>query len=80
MAGRFQGSKEGGVNIFGHFKFSLQSSLSRCELERMLSEMAQGTIPAIRLTAFHHCEGLVGLRLLTFEAEYALESRTCVAE
>ena len=41
---------------------------------RMLSGLAQGTIPAIRLTAFHHCEGLVDLRLSTFEAKYLLQS------
>ena len=46
------------------------SSPSRSKLERMLSELAQGTIPAIRLTAFHDCEGLVDLRLSTFEAKY----------
>ena len=50
------------------------SSPSRCKLERMLSELAEGTIPAIRLIAFHHCEGLVDLRLSTFEATYLLRS------
>ena len=50
------------------------SSPSRCKLERMLSELAQGTIPAIRLTAFYHCEGLVDLTLSTFEATYLLRS------
>ena len=53
---------------------SSPSSPSRCKLERMLSELAQGTIPAIHLTAFHHREGLVDLRLSTIEAKYLLQS------
>ena len=48
------------------------SSPSRCKLERMLSELEQGTILAIRLTAFHHWKDLVDLSLSTFKAKYLL--------
>ena len=50
------------------------SSPSRCKLERRLSELERGTIPATCLTAFHHCEALVDLRLSTFAAKYLLRS------
>ena len=43
-------------------------------MERRLSDDEAGFILAIRLTALHHCEGLVFFKLFTLLAKYLLRS------
>ena len=68
--GRRQGDRTQVLSSILHGFFFFLS----CRLERRLSDDEVGFIPAIHLTALHHCEGFVFFKLFTLLAKYLLQS------